>query len=228
MLVRNLLEKYPYSAFHMMTPGGYVDLAPEQVKALLSGESVKAHPGASGYDREMDAEELLNERVHSARWEDGACYMTTDYAAGQEGQAEGPQGRRGADGDMEDGARLRERLKASYESYLQQLRQKPVEDIIGMAAEIAVTVFVYQELGTDYKKLGVENEYKECTGYLLRFEDPLEVARDGWLEYEEFCHRDEELKQVLLGMEDMEAGIGEYPMAEQAGEGAQGQGMAMC
>ena len=54
------------------------------------------------------------------------------------------------------------------------------------------------------------------------------MARDGWLEYEEFCHRDEELKQVLLGMEDMEAGIGEYPMAEQAGEGAQGQGMAMC
>ena len=63
MLVRNLLEKYPDSAFHMMTPGGFVDLSPEQARELLKGESVKAHPGVSGCDMEMDAEELLNERV---------------------------------------------------------------------------------------------------------------------------------------------------------------------
>lgn len=48
MLVRNLLQKYPDRAFHMMTPGGHVDLAPEQAKALLSGEGVKAHPGGRG------------------------------------------------------------------------------------------------------------------------------------------------------------------------------------
>ena len=29
MLVRKFLEKYPNSGFHMMTPGGYVDLTPE-------------------------------------------------------------------------------------------------------------------------------------------------------------------------------------------------------
>ena len=86
------MQKYPDSAFHMMTPGGYVDLAPEQVKALLSWEGVKAHPGVSAYDMEMDAEELLNERVHSVRLEKGAFYLITDYVSEQEGQGEEPQG----------------------------------------------------------------------------------------------------------------------------------------
>ncbi len=36
MLVRNFLGKYPDSSFHMMTPGGYVDLILEQ-----SGEGAK-------------------------------------------------------------------------------------------------------------------------------------------------------------------------------------------
>ena len=61
MLVRNLLEKYPDSFFHMMTPGGYVDLAPEQVKGLLKGESVKGHRVVAGYDMEMDWDVLLLE-----------------------------------------------------------------------------------------------------------------------------------------------------------------------
>ena len=83
MLVRNLLEKYPDSFFHMMTPGGYVDLAPEQVKGLLKGESVKAHPGVPGYDMEMDAEELLNEKVHSGR----LCVRTGGTGGGTAGTA---------------------------------------------------------------------------------------------------------------------------------------------
>lgn len=91
MLVRNILEKYPDRAFHMMTPGGYVDLGSGQVKALLNGEGVEAHPGVPGCGMEMEAEELLDERVHSVRYEGGAFYMVTDHAAGQ---AEEPQGLR--------------------------------------------------------------------------------------------------------------------------------------
>ena len=113
-----------------------------------------------------------------------------------------------ADKDMEGGKErmLKERLKANYEAYIRQLMQKPAAELIGMAPEIAAVNFVY----------------------LLQFENPLEVVRDSWQEYEEFRQRDKELGQVLWSMKDMGTGIGEYPMAEQAGEDAQGQGVVMC
>ena len=63
---------------------------------------------------------------------------------------------------------------------------------------------------------------------MLQFENPLEVVRDSWQEYEGFRQRDKELGEVLWSMKDMGTGIGEYPMAEQAGEDAQGQGVVMC
>ena len=128
-----------------------------------------------------------------------------------------------ADKDMEGGKErmLKERLKANYEAYIRQLMQKPAAELIGMAPEIAAVNFVYGELAAE----GASGEY---AGYLLQFENPLEVVRDSWQEYEEFRQRDKELGQVLWSMKDMGTGIGEYPMAEQAGEDAQGQGVVMC
>ncbi len=220
MLVRNLLEKYPDSSFHMMTPGGYVDLAPEQAKALLSGEGVKAHPGVSGYDMEMDAEELLNERVHSIRLEKGAFYLITDYVSEQEGQGEEPQGLREVEEAVENDRKLKERLKANYEAYITELEEKPAGELIEMAPEIAAAGFMYRELS-------VEGAFGEYAGYLLQFENPLELLRDSWQDNEN-CDRHEEIGHMLWNMKDKGIGIGDYPMAEQAGEGAQGQGMAMC
>ena len=220
MLVRNLLEKYPDSSFHMMTPGGYVDLAPEQVKGLLNGEGVKAHPGVSGYDMGMEAEELLDEKVHSVRWKDGAFYMITDYAAGQEDHEEEPQGLREVEEAVENDRRLKERLKADYGEYIRQLMQKPAEELIGMAPEIAAAEFMYKELAA-------EGAFGEYAGYLLQFENPLELLRDSWQGYEE-CDRHEEIDHMLWSMKDREIGIGEYPLAAQAGEDAQGQGVVMC
>lgn len=218
MLVRNLLQKYPDRAFHMMTPGGHVDLAPEQAKALLSGEGVKAHPGVSGYDMEMDAEELLNERVHSVRLEKGAFYLITDYVPEQEGQGEEPQGLRELEEAMENDRKLRARLKANYEAYIMELEEKPAGELIGMAPEIAAAGFMYKELS-------VEGAFGEYAGYLLQFENPLELLRDSWQDNEN-CDRHEEIDHMLWDMKDKGIGIGDYPMAEQAGEGA--QGMAMC
>lgn len=220
MLVRNLLEKYPDSAFHMMTPGGYVDLTPEQAKALLKGEDVKAHPGVSGYDMGMDAEEVLNERVHSVRLENGAFYLITDYVSGQEEQGEEPQGLRELEENMENERKLKERLKASYGAYIRQLKQKPAEELIEMASEIAAAKFIYEEVMA-------EGAFGEYADYLLRFEDPLEVLRDNWLD-NEACDRHEEIDHMLWNMKDKEIGIGDYPMAAQAGESAQGQGVVMC
>ena len=218
MLVRNLLQKYPDRAFHMMTPGGHVDLAPEQAKALLSGEGVKAHPGVSGYDMEMDAEELLNERVHSVRLEKGAFYLITDYVPEQEGQGEEPQGLRELEETMENDRKLRARLKANYEAYITELKEKPAGELIEMAPEIAAAGFMYKELS-------VEGAFGEYAGYLLQFENPLELLRDSWQDNEN-CDRHEEIDHMLWDMKDKGIGIGDYPMAEQAGEGA--QGMAMC
>lgn len=79
MLVKEFLPKYPNSSFRMMTPGGYVNLTPDQAKGLLSGECVKAHPGNPKFAIELDAEELLQESVESVNWENNICYMMTGY-----------------------------------------------------------------------------------------------------------------------------------------------------
>ncbi len=128
-----------------------------------------------------------------------------------------------ADKTMESGKekKLKERLKANYEAYIQQLGQKPAGELIEMASEIAAVNFIYGELGA-------KGAFREYADYLLQFENPLEVARDTWQEYEGCRQRDKELEQVLWSMKDMGTGIGEYPMAAQAGESAQGQGVVMC
>lgn len=79
MLVKEFLPKYPNSSFRMMTPGGYVDLTPDQARGLLSGNRVKSHPGNPKYAIELDAEELLRESVESVNWKDNICYMMTGY-----------------------------------------------------------------------------------------------------------------------------------------------------
>lgn len=221
MLVRNFLEKYPDSGFHMMTPGGYVDLTPEQTKALLNGEGVKAHPGVAGCDMEVEveAEELLNEKVHSVNWKDGAYYLMTDLASRAE-QDEEPQGLRELEENMEYGRKLKERLKADYEAYIQELQEKPAAELIGMAEEIAATKLIYEELS-------IEGAFEEYAGYLLQFENPLDLLRDNWQGCEGYA-RHEEIDHMLWNMKDKGIGIGDYPMVEQAGESPQSQGVVMC
>ncbi len=214
MLVRKFLEKYPDSAFHMMTPGGYVDLTPEQAKGLLNGEGVKAHPGNPEYGVGMEAEELLSQKVENVRWENGACYMMTGYQTAQEGQGEE------LEETIENEKILKERLKANYEAYIQQMRQKPAEELIGMAEEIAAAKLVYEELS-------VEGAFGEYAGYLLQVENPLEVLRDNWQDSGGYA-RHEEIDHMLWNMKDKEIGIGDYPMAVQAGESTQSQGVVMC
>ena len=123
---------------------------------------------------------------------------------------------------MDDGKekRLKERLRASYEAYIRQLKQKPAEELIEMASEIAAAKFIYEELI-------VERAFGGYADYLLQFEDPLEVLRDNWLD-NEACGRHEEIDHMLWNMEDKGTGIGDYPIAAQAGESAQGQGVVMC
>lgn len=79
MLVKEFIQKYPNDSFHMMTPGGFLFLMPEQAKELLAGKRVVAHPGDLEFAMTVNAEEILSEPVENARWENHVCYMTTGY-----------------------------------------------------------------------------------------------------------------------------------------------------
>lgn len=91
--------------------------------------------------------------------------------------------------EREKEQKLRERLKANYEAYIQQLKEKPVPDQIEMATEISAVQFVYTELS-------LEGEYMEYLDYLLQFENPLEVVSNAWLDYEGYDYHED--MQFLL------------------------------
>lgn len=117
--------------------------------------------------------------------------------------------------------KLRERLKAGYETYIQQLKAKSPPDLIEMASEIAAAKFVYEELMVE----GVLSEY---TDYLLQFENPLEVLEDHWLSEQTYDHH-EELDHVLWRMTDKGIGTGDYLMIEEPSAASSlEQGVAMC
>lgn len=82
--VKELLEAYPYGSFQLMTPSGFVDLTPSETEKLLRGEEVMAHPGASGYEMSVPAEEVLEMEIKSLKWgEDGRWYALTDHPSPQ-------------------------------------------------------------------------------------------------------------------------------------------------
>lgn len=118
---------------------------------------------------------------------------------------------------MDNSKKLKERLKANYEAYISELQGKPAAEIIEMASEIAAARFIYGELVA-------EGAFGEYAGYLLRFENPLEVLRDNW-QSNENCDRHEEIEHMLWNMKDREIGVGDYPMA---GESTWNQEVVMC
>lgn len=67
--------------------------------------------------------------------------------------------------------KLKERVKANYEAYIQQLKQKPAPDLIEMAAEIAAARIVYEEIT-------MAGGFSEYADYLLQFDNPLERILD--------------------------------------------------
>lgn len=77
--VREFIERHPNVTFDMMTPGGYVYLTLEKAQLLLSGQSIKGHPGSPEYAMEITADELLNQEVCDANFSKGAWHMLSDY-----------------------------------------------------------------------------------------------------------------------------------------------------
>ena len=78
--VRELLERHPEECVHLMTPCGFVDVDPNEAERLLRGEAVVAHPGASGYQMPVEAEELLEMEVLSLKIDEQGCwYALTEH-----------------------------------------------------------------------------------------------------------------------------------------------------
>lgn len=90
MRLKEWIESHPQSSFDIMTPGGYVFLTPERAKELLEGKDMNAHPGISGYDIMISAEELLAQNVVNVNWDGEVCHMLTDYIQKREPEPPAP------------------------------------------------------------------------------------------------------------------------------------------
>ena len=86
--VEELLKSYPNDYFQLMTPCGFVDLTPSETEKLLRGEATMAHPGVSGCQMPVEAQEILEMEVWSLkRDEHGRWYALVDYPPQQMEQA---------------------------------------------------------------------------------------------------------------------------------------------
>lgn len=116
--------------------------------------------------------------------------------------------------------KLQDRLEANYQAYIRQLQSKPAPDLIEQATEIAAAKLVYGELrDCDFPAESLE--------YLLRFENPLEVVRDQWLE-EQNTVRDEEMSHVLWSISDKGDAEQIYAPEEETQGSTFSEGVRMC
>lgn len=115
--------------------------------------------------------------------------------------------------------KLQERIEANYRTYIQQLQSKPASELIEQAAEIAAAKLVYGELME-----GCNPDYAE---YLLRFENPLELVRDHWMDERNVAHRNE-MEHVLWNITDKGLGEGDYAMDPSCLPAAMDEGVRLC
>lgn len=88
-----------------------------------------------------------------------------------------------------------EKLVRNYEAFLRRWYEQPVKELISEAQEIAATKLILKYL------LGTASV--EDMAYLLRFDNPLEVVRDKWIEENgaEMVH-DEGIRHALWSITD--------------------------
>ncbi len=88
---------------------------------------------------------------------------------------------------------LQKRLEENYATYAAQLTKKSFADLIDAAEEIAAAKYVCEHLTA------------ACTNkdaaLLLRFDNPLEVMRDRWLEETGVDHS-EEISHIIWTVQD--------------------------
>ena len=88
---------------------------------------------------------------------------------------------------------LQKRLEENYAAYAAQLTKKSFADLIDAAEEIAAAKYVCEHL--------TEVCTDKDAALLLRFDNPLEVMRDRWLE-ETSVDRSEEIGHMIWTVRD--------------------------
>jgi len=116
---------------------------------------------------------------------------------------------------------LRKKLGKNYAQFtLEWLAMTPSE-LIGKAEEIAATKQVLKELDSG----GYSADHLE---YLLRFENPLKVVRDQWLEEQSLPVLEEEMSHALWNIADKQSTEQEYELDEGYKPPGMEQGVTMC
>lgn len=115
--------------------------------------------------------------------------------------------------------KLKERIETNYRCYLQQIQNRPVPELIEQATEIAAVKLVYNEL--------IGSCSPEYSDYLLRFENPLQLVSDQWLEEQNVSHA-EEMDHVLWNIIDKGLGEGDYVMVKDEKTPVQNEGVHLC
>lgn len=78
--------------------------------------------------------------------------------------------------DHETWQKLINKLDGNYNDYMQKLLGLTSTELIDKAEEISAAKVVYNEI----KNNGFGSAYREDAIYLLKYKNPLEVARDVW------------------------------------------------
>lgn len=116
--------------------------------------------------------------------------------------------------------KLLKKLDANYNAFVQEWIGLYPMALIDKAEEIAATKQVYQEL----KDGGCNTDHLE---YLLRFQNPLEVVRDQWLN-EQGKVFNEDMEYVLWSLADKRGAEQDYELDEAFCEPEQYKGVRLC
>jgi hypothetical protein len=115
--------------------------------------------------------------------------------------------------------RFSQRIRENYEGYFKDWLSQEPEELVSLAEEIHAT----KTLLTILPEIASVDEME----YLLGFENPLEVVRDGWLVYNNVDLSDE-LKHVLWFVEQDPSMWELYAKAIEDEAPSQEQGVTMC
>ena len=116
--------------------------------------------------------------------------------------------------------KLLKKLDANYNAFVQEWIGLYPMALIDKAEEIAATKQVYQEL----KDGGCNTDHLE---YLMRFQNPLEVVRDQWLN-EQGKVFNEDMEYVLWSLADKRGAEQDYELDEAFCEPEQYKGVRLC
>lgn len=205
-------ESYAYVAMDAYdTWDDHGDIFRDKAKTALTVEekcAIRAEIEYYPNEITMQNAESHLPNLHARYLHPGHSILLTDYQPGSEAPSEHLKGESptvaAEKGNPEIQRELREKLTADWANYVNSYTKHSPSYIFSKAREIAATEQIYNELK--------DGKYStDLLEYLLRFENPLYVARDQWL-HENNVAADEEITHALLYLKDSGSAVQEYSL----------------